>query len=128
MHARQQLVAFVGGAGGEPAGAQSFQHAVGGGAGKAGGGGDKDLSSRVTSLRKLGTKVFHTGLIFVLGPIAAFYMLVDLPDIRRAVEGLIPDAHKPRILFLGHRLNQIVGGFFRGQLAVAFIVGRSWPI
>jgi len=89
----------------------------------AGGGDDKDLTAQVTTLRKLGTKVFHTGLIFVLGPISAFYLLVDLPDIRRSIEALIPDEHKPRVLFLGHRLNQIVGGFFRGQLAVAFIVG-----
>jgi predicted PurR-regulated permease PerM len=48
---------------------------------------------------------------------------MDLPDIRRRCEELIPEASKPRVLFLAHRLNQIVGGFFRGQLAVAFIVG-----
>lgn len=90
---------------------------------QAGTGDGQNLSDQVTTLRKLGTRVFHTGLILILGPIAAFYMLVDLPDIRRSIEALIPERSKPRILFLGHRLNLIVGGFFRGQLAVAFTVG-----
>jgi predicted PurR-regulated permease PerM len=48
---------------------------------------------------------------------------MDLPNTRRRCEDLIPEGSKPRVLFLAHRLNQIVGGFFRGQLAVAFIVG-----
>lgn len=89
----------------------------------ASGGDEQDLAAQVTTFRKLLTRAFHTGLIFVLGPIVAFYMLVDLPDIRRSIEALIPEKSKPRVLFLAHRLNLIVGGFFRGQLAVAFIVG-----
>jgi len=87
------------------------------------GGGDRKLSERVTTLRKLGTRAFHVGLIFVLGPIVAFYLLIDLPSIRRSCEALIPEVSKPRVLLLAHRLNLVVGGFFRGQLAVALIVG-----
>lgn len=85
--------------------------------------GDQNLSAQVTTLRNLGASVFHIGLILLLGPISAFYLLVDLPDIRKSIEDLIPEKSRPRITFLGHRLNQIIGGFFRGQLAVAFIVG-----
>lgn len=90
---------------------------------QAGGSNKPDLAAQVTTLRRVGSRVFRTGLIVVLGPIVAFYLLVDLPDIRRSIEGLVPEASKPRVLFLAHRLNQIIGGFFRGQLAVAFIVG-----
>jgi predicted PurR-regulated permease PerM len=84
---------------------------------------DQDLSEQVTTLRRVGLRVFHVGLIVILSPIIAFYLLMDLPDIRRRCEELIPEDSKPRVLFLAHRLNQIIGGFFRGQLAVAFIVG-----
>lgn len=87
------------------------------------GGGDSQLSDQVTTLRKLGARVFHVGLIFLLGPIVAFYLLIDLPSIRRSCEALIPERSKPRVMHLAHRLNLVVGGFFRGQLAVALVVG-----
>ncbi len=87
------------------------------------GGGDRKLSERVTTLRKLGARVFHVGLIFLLGPIVAFYLLIDLPSIRRSCEALVPEGSRSRVLLLAQRLNLVVGGFFRGQLAVALIVG-----
>jgi predicted PurR-regulated permease PerM len=90
---------------------------------QAGGGDGQDLSKQVTTVRHYVTRGFHIALILILGPVIAFYMLMDLPDIRRRCEELIPEPSKPRVLFLAHRLNLIIGGFFRGQLAVAFIVG-----
>lgn len=87
------------------------------------GGGEATLSDRVTTLRKVATRVFHAGLILILGPAVAFYLLIDLPDIRRKCEEMIPEASRERVTFLGHRLNLVIGGFFRGQLAVAFVVG-----
>lgn len=84
---------------------------------------DQQLSEQVTTVRKLLGRVFHLGLIVILGPILAFYLLVDLPDVRRACENLIPDRSKSEVTFLAHRLNLVVGGFFRGQLAVALVVG-----
>ncbi len=84
---------------------------------------DQQLSEQVTTVRKLLGRVFHVGLILLLGPILAFYLLVDLPDVRRACENLVPARSKREVLFLAHRLNLIVGGFFRGQLAVALVVG-----
>jgi predicted PurR-regulated permease PerM len=83
----------------------------------------RDLSAQVTSLTRLAGRVFHVGLIFILGPIIAFYLLMDLPHIRRVTEELIPEGSRDEVLIIGHRLNQAVGGFFRGQLAVAAIVG-----
>jgi predicted PurR-regulated permease PerM len=88
-----------------------------------GSGDDQQLSEQVTTVRKLLGRVFHLGLIVILGPILAFYLLVDLPDVRRACENLVPDGSKREVMFLAHRLNLVVGGFFRGQLAVALVVG-----
>ncbi len=86
-------------------------------------GGDQELSDQVATLREYATRAFHIGIIFVIGPFLAFYLLVDLPDVRRRIEELVPERAKPEVLFIAHRLNAAIGGFFRGQLAVAFIVG-----
>lgn len=85
--------------------------------------GDQELSEQVATLREYATRAFHVGIIFVIGPFLAFYLLVDLPDVRRRIEELIPERAKPEVLFIAHRLNAAIGGFFRGQLAVAVIVG-----
>lgn len=87
------------------------------------GGQQRQLSDQVTTLRKYLTRAFHIGLIFVLGPIIAFYLLVDLPDVRKRIEELIPERARTEVTFLAHRLNAAIGGFFRGQLVVALIVG-----
>ncbi|MBI2708951.1 MAG: AI-2E family transporter [Actinobacteria bacterium] len=88
-----------------------------------GAGNDKKFSDQVATLRDIAGRVLRIGLIFLLGPIVAFYLLMDLPDIRRRIESLIPDRSKDEVLFLAHRMNLVLGGFFRGQLAVAFVVG-----
>ncbi len=83
----------------------------------------QDVGDQVATLREYGARVFEVGIIFLLGPILAFYLLVDLPDVRTRVEELIPARNKREVMFLSHRLHGAIGGFFRGQLAVALIVG-----
>ena len=73
--------------------------------------------------REVGLAIFHVLLIAVLSPIVAFYLLVDAPRNREVIESLIPEAAKAEVCHLGHRLNRAIGGFFRGQLFVAVIVG-----
>lgn len=87
------------------------------------GGGDANLGETLTTIRQVGAKVFHVGLIFVLAPIIAFYLLVDLPNVRRSTEALIPANARAEVMLIGHRLSGAIGGFFRGQLMVAMIVG-----
>ena len=86
--------------------------------------GERDtIAERVEQVRDFGLRVFHIGIIFVLGPIIAFYLLVDLPRLRRVALELIPEQSKTEVLVVAHRLNRAIGGFFRGQLLVAGIVG-----
>jgi len=90
----------------------------------ASGEGDQDtIAERVEQVRDVGARVFHIGIIFVLGPIIAFYLLVDLPRLRQLSLELIPSRSKDEVLVVAGRLNRAIGGFFRGQLAVAAIVG-----
>ena len=67
--------------------------------------------------------MFHVGIIFVIGPIIAFYLLVDLPHIRRVFRSLVPERARGDSMVLARRLSTAIGGYFRGQLAVAFVVG-----
>lgn len=67
--------------------------------------------------------LFHVALILILGPILAFYLLVDLPKIRRGVEAFIPARRRPEVESVLQDLGRALGGFFRGQLLVALFVG-----
>lgn len=89
---------------------------------------DKSFSEQLSTVRDLGLRIFHVALIVVLSPIIAFYLLVDLPHIRRVAEALVPPRAKPEVLLVSRRLNRAIGGFFRGQLVVALIVGTMVSI
>lgn len=79
--------------------------------------------AQIDTAREIGVRVLNIGLIILMAPIIAFYLLVDLPHIRRVVESLIPEDRKAEALLVGRRLNRTIGGYFRGQLLVATIVG-----
>jgi predicted PurR-regulated permease PerM len=78
--------------------------------------------ARITSFT---AGVFHVALILVLGPIIAFYLLVDMPKIRAGIQAVIPAGRRGEAKVLGERMSGAVGGFFRGQLLVAVFVGLA---
>jgi predicted PurR-regulated permease PerM len=86
-------------------------------------GGERSLSEQLAQARNIGGRVFQIALVLVLGPVVAFYLLNDLPRLRRVAESLVPERSRPEVLLVGRRLNSAIGGFFRGQLVVATIVG-----
>jgi predicted PurR-regulated permease PerM len=86
------------------------------------------LRVQLQRAQRLGLRLFHILLILFLGPVIAFYLLVDLPHVRKVVEGLIPDGAREEVMVVSHRLNRAIGGFFRGQLLVALIVGTMCSI
>jgi predicted PurR-regulated permease PerM len=67
--------------------------------------------------------VIETILLLTLAPVIAFYVLLDLPTVRRKTLELIPENHRAEISYIGRELGTAVGGFLRGQLLVALIVG-----
>jgi predicted PurR-regulated permease PerM len=82
----------------------------------------------LTGLRSFTTSLLSTLVIFVIGPIMAFYLLVDLPRLRRGAMALIPPDRRDEVRMLMDRISQAVGGFFRGQLLVALFVGVASSI
>jgi predicted PurR-regulated permease PerM len=81
------------------------------------------FASQIDTARELALNVFHVGIIFVLAPIIAFYLLVDLPHIRTVFRSLVPDRARGDTMVVTRRLGIAIGGYFRGQVAVAFVVG-----
>lgn len=80
----------------------------------------RDHLGRITEVT-LG--VLETILLLTLAPVIAFYVLLDLPTVRRKTLELIPHNHRAEISYVGRDLGAAVGGFLRGQLLVALIVG-----
>ncbi len=62
-------------------------------------------------------------LILVLGPILAFYLLVDLPKLSRALEAAVPPRRRSEVLSVSRRVSAAWGGYFRGQFLIALGVG-----
>jgi predicted PurR-regulated permease PerM len=82
----------------------------------------------MTGLRSFTTSLLHALVVLVLGPIMAFYLLVDLPRLQRGALAMIPPGRREEMRELGDRIGKTVGGFFRGQLLVALFVGIASSI
>jgi len=81
------------------------------------------FADQLATARELGLQVFHVGIIFILAPIIAFYLLVDLPHLHRTARALVPVRARGDVMVVSRRLSAAIGGYFRGQLAVAVVVG-----
>ncbi|MEA3502993.1 MAG: AI-2E family transporter, partial [Actinomycetota bacterium] len=89
---------------------------------------DTILSIVFDRLGTLTTGVFEFILVFLLGPVVAFYVLIDLPNVQRRLVEMVPERNRAEVAYVGRRLNSAVGGFLRGQLVVAIIVGAMLSI
>lgn len=67
--------------------------------------------------------VIEVLVVVLLSPVLAFYILVDAHNLRRAGERMIPEADRAEVVHLMRQIGRVVGGFIRGQLMVALVVG-----
>jgi predicted PurR-regulated permease PerM len=77
-------------------------------------------------LSRIGTVtagIFEFILVFLIGPVLAFYFLVDLPNTQVRLADVFPERRQAEASHVGRQLNTALGGFLRGQLVVALIVG-----
>jgi predicted PurR-regulated permease PerM len=79
-----------------------------------------DQFERITDLT---LDVLEAVFLLLLAPVVAFYLLIDLPSVRAKTMALIPEMRRGEIAHVGRQLGTAVGGFLRGQLVVALIVG-----
>ena len=69
--------------------------------------------------------VLHTAVVFLLGLVLSFYLVVDLPKIQRGFMAMVPPARHGELRSILERMGRALGGFFRGQLLVALFVGLA---
>jgi predicted PurR-regulated permease PerM len=69
--------------------------------------------------------VLHSAVVFLLGLVLSFYLVVDLPKIQRGFMALVPPANHREIVTILERMGRALGAFFRGQLLVALFVGLA---
>jgi len=79
-------------------------------------------------LSGLATGAFHVLLVGFLGPVIAFYLLVDLPRLAAVAWEAVPPTSRGEVHDVATRLGGVVGGFVRGQLLVALFVGTTITI
>jgi predicted PurR-regulated permease PerM len=72
---------------------------------------------------RFATGALHVILNFILAPVFAAYLLIDLPKIQKAGLHYMPPRYREEWVPLLERIGNTVGAFFRGQLLVAGIVG-----
>ncbi|MGI9584185.1 MAG: AI-2E family transporter [Acidimicrobiia bacterium] len=84
---------------------------------------DTILSLVFNQLGSVTSGIFEFILVFLVGPVLAFYFLIDLPSVQRRMVGVFPERRRSEAAHVGRQLNTALGGFLRGQLLVALIVG-----
>jgi predicted PurR-regulated permease PerM len=66
---------------------------------------------------------FSIAALFIVIPVVAAYMVLEADTLKLTIVGMIPAAARPRTLKIFSDLDQVIGGFIRGQIIVAAIVG-----
>jgi predicted PurR-regulated permease PerM len=79
-------------------------------------------------VRAFGESLLRVVVAFLLAMVLSFYILVDLPKIRRALINALPLERQQEVLDLGKQVSGALGAFFRGQLLVAVFVGAASAI
>jgi predicted PurR-regulated permease PerM len=62
-------------------------------------------------------------LDIVLALVISLYLLVDGPRIGKRSLAIIPSQHRVKALFLQDNTSRVLGGYLRGQLTLALIIG-----
>ncbi len=80
----------------------------------------QQMLGQIGTFAKAGLDVL---IILALGPVLSFYILVDLPGFKERAQRLVPEQARPEVVHVVTQVARVVGGFVRGQLLVALIVG-----
>ncbi len=82
-------------------------------------GGTEVLKNMVGTLAEVGAMI----LDIVLALVISLYLLVDGPRFGQRSLAIIPPQHRTKALFLQDNVARVLGGYLRGQLTLAVIVG-----
>lgn len=77
----------------------------------------------VAGVRRLAGAVGDAGTSLVLILVVSLYLLHRLPGYLHHAYEAVPERHRPFVSDMAHKLDRSVGGFVRGQVAIAVVVG-----
>ncbi|NNL68911.1 MAG: AI-2E family transporter, partial [Acidimicrobiia bacterium] len=81
------------------------------------------IRSQLGTVANLTLSLFQAVVIALVAPVIAFYLLLDLPTVSERIRNLVPAYWRDEAIHVFIQVSTAVGGFVRGQLVVAFIVG-----
>ncbi len=81
-----------------------------------------ELQSLVGQAFDVALGVFEAVALFLIAPVIAFYVLVDLPRLEETGLELMPGGIEAESRHVLERLGRALGGFVRGQLVAATVV------
>lgn len=67
--------------------------------------------------------IVSTAAIFIVIPIVTIYIMIDTDRIRQSFLSIVPPQSRPKTVKVLHEIHLVIGGYIRGQLLVAAIVG-----
>jgi predicted PurR-regulated permease PerM len=82
-------------------------------------GGTDVLKNLVGTLAEVGAMILDVVLALVI----SLYLLVDGPRFGAQSLAIIPPRHRTKALFLQDNVSRVLGGYLRGQLTLALIIG-----
>jgi predicted PurR-regulated permease PerM len=82
-------------------------------------GGTEVLKNLVGTVAEVGAMI----LDIVLALVISFYLLLDGQGIRERSLAIIPAQHRAKAVFLQANVARVLGGYLRGQLILALIIG-----
>jgi predicted PurR-regulated permease PerM len=82
-------------------------------------GGTDVLKNLVSTLAEVGGMILDVVLALAI----SFYLLVDGQRIRERSLAIIPSQHRAKAVFLQDNVARVLGGYLRGQLTLALIIG-----
>lgn len=86
------------------------------------------ITAIVLALSGFARSAFTVVFGLTIGPVVAFYVLADLPNLLATVRRLLPPERRAEVEQVAGELTRVVGGFVRGQLLIALAVGVASTI
>ncbi len=81
------------------------------------------FSNNLSRIGDVTLTILETLLLIIFAPVLAFYLLMDLPTLREKAVAMVPNRLRGEVSYVSRELGGAVGGFIRGQVVVALIVG-----
>ncbi len=81
------------------------------------------VSNNLSRIGDVTLTILETLLLIIFAPVLAFYLLMDLPTLREKAVAIVPGRLRGEVSYVSRELGGAVGGFIRGQVVVALIVG-----